>query len=219
MGSPRSYGGAQATAHEDDDFDDAPEVRCINVSPYTARLELATTPGTKPRRHKLEPGQGVYLQHGYTVPFLSPTGATVRPTIEALSEREAWPGRRDYNADDKLVWLRKPGPRLPMIVPEDRAGEVKAQWAAAMAEQATADAAPLKLTLQRPDGREVQVEAEIEPVKARTKAAPAAADDDEVVAFDDPPPDHDEPLDAVQLPTADDLPTRAAARARGKAPT
>lgn len=234
MGAARSYGGVRATL-EDDEFDAASEerseVRCINVSPYTARIEIATVPGSKPRRHRLDPGQGVYLQHGYTVTFIGAGGRDVRPTIESLTEREAWPGRRDHDKDGKLVWLVKPGPRLPMVVAEDRAADVKAQWDAALRQREENQSAPLRLTLQRQDGQDVEVEADIAPRRPKAKARPIVDDEDQSGGpVDEPPPEHDDPIEPdpdpgvepaeepepVELPEipSDPVPTRASARNR-----
>lgn len=216
---------------EDEDFDneaeEQSEVRCINVSPFTARISIGTVAGSKPRRHRLEPGQGVYLQHGYTVEFVGSGGQPVRPTIESLTEREAWPGVRDYDKDNKIVWLTRPGPRLPMVVAEPRAREVKAQWEAAMKRHDEVQAGPLRLTLQRQDGVDVEVQADITPAPKRARPAPVVDDEDQVGGpIDEPPPDHDDPIDPepgegevfielpVPPPTGDVVPTRAAARSR-----
>ena len=37
-----------------------------------------------------------------------------------------------FDKDGKLVWIQQPGPRLPMVVAEDRTADVRAQWDAAM---------------------------------------------------------------------------------------
>lgn len=198
MASPRTL-----YPQEVDDFESQPEIRCINVSPFTCKLEIGTVPGSRPRRHKLEPGAGVYLQAGYAEPYLTEVGKTVRPIVESLTEREAWPGVRDYDKDDKLVWIRKPGPRLPMVVAESRAAEVKAQWDAALAQRDAADTAPLRMTLQRADGSSVEVQADIERPRAARPVPMEDAEDQAAIGHDEPPPDHDDPLAPVLLPVAE----------------
>lgn len=194
---PRSVGRTAEEIAFDEEAEEQSEVRCINVSPFPARFEIATVPGSKPRRHKLSPGGSVYLQHGYTVPFLGASRKIVQPTIESLTEREAWPGKRGPDSDGKIVWQVKPGPRLPMVVSEDRAASVKAQWDAAMASKDEALNAPLRMTLQRADGTQVQVDAEIapSPVPLRgRKPVPVVDEEDQEGELDEPPPDIDDPI-------------------------
>lgn len=201
------------------------EVRCVNVSPFAARFEIATVAGSNSRKYTLQPGQTVMLQRGYTQPFIGASRKEVQPTIESLTERESWPGVRGTDADGKIVWKVKPGPRLPMVVAENRADEAHARWDAAMADKDAAAVAPLRMTLQRTDGSSIEVEAAIEPVPLRGKARPVIEDDEYQCGgpLDEPPPDHDDP-DPVTLPAATPaapaptqaIPTRGALNPDGK---
>ena len=223
---PRTTQQRSAVDDWDIDAEESSEERCVNISPYVARLEFATVPGSKPRRHVVPPCGGLYVQRGYARPYTGSAGKEMPPTIFSLSEIEAWPGRREPDKDGKLVWVVQPGPRLPMVVPESEAKVWQKRWDTALAAKAEADKAPLRLTLQRTDGTEVQVQAEI------AKPAPAAArravedDEDQMAGGDEPPPEHDDPIpgdDAapVQLPPAaapavppPAIPTRAEAKGR-----
>lgn len=220
QGTPR---GTNARAFiDEDEFDrDAEantEQRVVNVSPFPARIEIATNPGTKPRRFKLMPGGSMFLQQGYCVPFMSVTQREVAAWIETHTEREAWPGVRMFDANNnKWVWKIPPGPRLPMVVHEDRADEFKERWARAMTDKAEAQTAPLRLTLQRQDGIPVDVEATVEPpVPLRRAAPPPPVDEeDQTAGGDEPPPDDNEPpppeIPTVTIPAAAN-PTPAAER-------
>lgn len=165
------------------------EARVVNVSPHTARFEIATTPGAQPRRYKLEPGQSIHVQLGYTQAFTGAGRQPVRATIESLTERE--------------VWSR--GPTLPMVVHEERAAEMAARWAQAIARGAEAPK-PIDVMLPSADGGEpikmtVQPAAVAAPAPTPTASARMAAfDDDEDQTggeLDEPPPEHNEPLEAV----------------------
>lgn len=202
--------------NDDDDFERDAEVyaerQVINVSPYDARIQIATSPGTKPRRFILKPGRTMTLQQGYCVPFQGVTMKWIAPWIETHTEREAWPGVRIWDSNsEKFVWKVPPGPRLPMVVDVDRADEVREQWQAAMRDKEQAITAPLTLTLRRQDGVPVDVHAHVEdPVPLRHRAsAPVVDDEDQTVGGDPPPPDHDEPeMPVVTSPAAS--PTGAA---------
>lgn len=208
---------------DEDEFDrdarDNVERRVVNVSPYVARIEIATTPGTRPRRHRLEPGQSMYLQQGYCTPFLSVTRQPVAAWIETHTEREAWPGQRTFDSNsEKYVWKVPPGPRLPSVVEEGRAEEIKARWDQAMADKESAATAPLRLTLQRQDGVPVDVEATIAPQPVPMRRAPPVDEEDQTVALDEPPPDDDTPpepeIPVVTAPVAPADSTRPGRRGR-----
>lgn len=226
---------------EDRDFDRRAraqsEARVINVSPYVARWQIATQPGSEPRFYKLEPGESVHLQFGYTVEGRGAGREPVRPTIEALTEREAWAGERVEGDDNKFVWITKPGPRLPMVcsmaraeeLPDGRPGFAQ-QWREALGKRAKDKKAPLKMTLRRSDGGQVDVEAEIDAEpgedEGRGDGRPEDVEDLEAGAHDEPPPAHDdpigsdgggEPLEAVELPRATaEIPPRARRGPAGK---
>lgn len=188
-GRPRSL-----TRYEDDFDRDAAmssEARVINVSPFTARFEIATSPGSSPRRYKLEPGQSVHLQSGYTEEFQGAGRQPVRPTIESLTERHVWNG----------------GPTLPMVVHEGRAKEVAAEWERMLARGAEPPK-PVDVMLPSADGGE-PIKMTVQPAAALAPQQPAqrmpAFDDDEDQMdgpLDEPPPDHNDPIEPVTVPAA-----------------
>jgi hypothetical protein len=139
------------------------ERQVVNVSPFVAKFQIGTMPGTRARRHELKPGEAMWLQAGYCDPFIGESLRPVRPTIESLTERHAWEGRNAWDKDGKPYWAVKPGPQLPMVVEVGKADEYRARWRDAMTQKEAADKAPLRMTLQRQDGTDVQVEAEIAP--------------------------------------------------------
>lgn len=167
-----------------DDFDARAsrtrEALVKNVSPFTARFEIGAGPGADPRYYKLEPGETVHIQRGYAQEFTGASRQAVRPIIESLTERQAWPG----------------GPSLPQVVHIDRAAEVSAQWTEAF-KRANVPPAPVKVMVPRADGGEpmemlVQPPTPVvEPVPMR----PAIIDDEDQDAgpIDEPPPDHNDP--------------------------
>ncbi|HSR79089.1 MAG TPA: hypothetical protein VLN57_21125 [Xanthobacteraceae bacterium] len=193
-----AYAQQEYDAERDDGL--AAEVQVVNVSPFVARFEIGTMPGTRGRKTELKPGETMYLQAGYCQDFIGESLRPVRATIESLTERHAWEGRNAWDKDGKPYWAVKPGPQLPMVVTAAKAPEMRARWAAAIAQHKADENAPLRMTLQRQDGTDVEVQAEIAPAPRR--AAPVmqggieAADP---VVIDEPPPDHNDPLD---LPVA-----------------
>lgn len=200
--SPASYPSRGRPMIDFDEFEieaqSNREMNVLNVSPYRARIEIATVPGTRPRRFMLEPGESMYLQHGYCVPFLTATRKEAPPWIETHTEIEAWPGERYYDANDsKYKWRVSPGPRLPQVVSEDRARAVAVQWEQALAQRDRDATAPLKLRFERTDGTKVEVEADVDPVpmRGRAAAAPPVIDEEDQSApgNDEPPPDDDTP--------------------------
>lgn len=179
------------------------DVTCINVSPFTARIEIATQPGSAPRYVRVDPGQSTNIPHGYTIETPGAGRYPVPPAIESLTMREAWPaGRRMMDGRDN-PFMSPAGPRLPMVVAEDRAATVKAQWDAALANKADVVNAPLKMTLTRNDGSRVEVDAEIVDA-APVKRAPDP--DSMTVAIPDDDPDN---LPPAVIPTTAPIPTGA----------
>lgn len=178
------------------------EARVVNVSPRTARFQIATTPGAQPRRYKLEPGESVHIQHGYTQPFTGAGRQLVRAPIESLTEQEVYPK----------------GPTLPQVVHADRAVEMRARWESMIAKGAEPPK-PIDVYLPSADGGE-PVKMTVQPAAAQTSTQAEAQagrlpafDDDEDQSggeLDEPPPDHNEPLEAVTVPT------KAEAASRGK---
>lgn len=191
-GRPRSNRATDPVAEWDRDAEGQTEARVINVSPHVARFEIATNPGTKARRYTLKPGETVLLQSGYTRDFTGAGRQPVRATIESLTEREVFPK----------------GPRLPMVVHEDRATEVHDQWRAAL-EAATQAPDLVKVAIPSADGGE-PIETLVRPPSIAPSAAAvdklAAAmpviedEEDQAGELDEPPPDHDEPLPVVTEP-------------------
>lgn len=187
----------------DRDAEQNSEARVINVSPLPARFEIATTPGAKPRRYKLEPGQSMHLQAGYTRAFQGAGRQPVRATIEALTEREAFPR----------------GPALPQVVHEDRAREIGRAWEAAMV-RAKAPPAPQKVMLPSADGGD-PIEMTVQPAgysaePVPMRGAPIEDDEDQAGDLDEPPPDHNDP-DPSEIPTIPSAAETANAKAKSKA--
>lgn len=178
------------------------ERQVVNVSPFVAKFSIGTMPGTRARRHELKPGETLWLQAGYCGDFIGESLRPVRATIESLTERHAWEGKNAWDKDGKPYWATKPGPQLPMVVEVSKAAEYRARWRAAMTQKEQADKAPLRMTLQRQDGTDVQVEAEIAP--APRAAKPAVVDgieQDTPHVIEEPPPDDDLPVMASAPPT------------------
>lgn len=171
------------------------EARVVNVSPHIARFVVATTPGSQPRRYKLQPGESVHLQSGYTAEFQGAGRQPVRATIESLTERQVWNN----------------GPTLPMVVHESKAGQMRDRWEELLAKGA-APPKPIDVMLPSADGGEpikmtVQPAPAVSPVSAQAAVSglPAFDDDEDQLngPIDEPPPDHNEPLEAVTLPASD----------------
>lgn len=177
------------------------ERQVVNVSPFVARFEIGTMPGTRSRRHELKPGETLWLQAGYCDSFVGESLRPVRATIESLTERHAWEGRNAWDKDGKPYWAVKPGPQLPMVVEVSKADEYRAKWRAAMAAKDEADKAPLRMTLQRQDGTDVEVQAEIQPAP-RVSRPPVVGgiEQDAPHLIEEPPPDDDLPVMASAPP-------------------
>lgn len=194
------------------------DVHCINVSPYTARFEMATAPGSAPRFIRVDPGGSTMIPHGYTTEIPGAGKFMLPSALDALTTREAWPaGPRLIDGRDNPFSCAA-GPRLPMVVPVERATEMKAKWDGALASKSTAQNAPLKFMLQRTDGTRVEVDADVVMAPAQ---APTAPDDDAMVrAIADDDPDAMEPavLPSAPLPhpapATASIPTKAEAAAK-----
>lgn len=190
QGRPRSLN----PSIEDFDRDAAQlsEARCINVSPFTARIEIGTTPGSPPRRHKIGPGQSMHLPIGYCSEFTGSGRQPVRATIESLTEREVYPK----------------GPRLPMVVHEERAAEIAAKWREAL-DSAQKKPDLVEVSIPTADGAE-PIKTMIAPpsnapdastIEALRAALPPGPDEEDQSGgpVDEPPPDHNDP---IELPKA-----------------
>lgn len=178
------------------------ERQVINVSPFVAVFHIGTMPGTRARRHELKPGETLWLQAGYCDSFIGESLRPVRATIESLTERHAWEGRNAWDKDGKPYWAVKPGPQLPMVVEVSKADEYRAKWKAAMAAKDEADRAPLRMTLQRQDGTDVEVQAEIAPARTSRPVVVGGIEQDTPHVIEEPPPDDDLPVMAPAPPTA-----------------
>lgn len=150
------------------------EARVVNVSPFTARFEIGTTPGNDPRFYTLKPGESVHIQRGYAFEFMGASRKPVQPIIESLTERAAYPG----------------GPSLPMVVIDSKANEVKAAWAAAM-KRANMAPEPVKVMVPRADGGEPMEMMVQPPVPMRRQITDD--EDQDAGPIDEPPPDHNDP--------------------------
>lgn len=204
---------AQQESIDDRDAGLQQERQVINVSPFVARFEIGTMPGTRARRHELKPGEAMWIQAGYAEGFVGESLRPVRATIESLTERHAWEGKNAWDKDGKPYWAVKPGPQLPMVVDVSKADEYRAKWRQAMAQKEADDKAPLRMTLQRQDGTEVQVEAEVAPPPAATRRTPAVVggvEQDEPHVLEEPPPDDALPVatSAPAQPQAPAIPKR-----------
>jgi hypothetical protein len=171
----------------DRDAEQHSEALVVNVSPYTARFEIAGTQGSPPRRYKLDSGKTVHIQAGYAKPIPGASPSKFRaPTIESLTERQI-----------------RPGVTLPCVVHVDRANEVREQWRRELAKVAEPPK-PVKVMLPTADGGE-PVEMTIAPTPPAPEPTPSAVFDDEDQIggeIDEPPPDHDDPIEPVTVPPA-----------------
>lgn len=193
---------AQQEIDERDDAGQQQERQVVNVSPFVAKFQIGTMPGTRARRHELKPGETMWLQAGYCDSFIGESLRPVRATIESLTERHAWEGRNAWDKDGKPYWAVKPGPQLPMVVEVSKADEYRAKWRAAMAAKDEADKAPLRMTLQRQDGTDVEVQAEIAPARTSRPVVVAGIEQDTPHVIEEPPPDDDLPVMASAAPAA-----------------
>lgn len=190
-----------AQESNDRDAGEQQERQVINVSPFVAKFQIGTMPGTRARRHELKPGEAMWLQAGYCDPFIGESLRPVRATIESLTERHAWEGKNAWDKDGKPYWAVKPGPQLPMVVEVGKADEYRAKWRDAMTQKEQADKAPLRMTLQRQDGTDVQVEAEIAPPPRVVKPPVVGGfEQDAPHVIEEPPPDDDLPVMASAPP-------------------
>lgn len=166
------------------------EAIVVNVSPFVARFEIAGTPGSPPRRYSMQPGESRHLQAGYTEGFLGAGRQPVRATIESLTEREVFPK----------------GPRLPMVVHENRASEVQSKWRQAL-EDASKPVAPVEVAIPSVEGGEPvkafvsapSIAPSAAHVEALSAAMPQLDEEDQSGPLDEPPPEHNEP---IELPKA-----------------
>jgi hypothetical protein len=205
----------------DEDFDrdaaEQSEVRVINVTDEVVRFQIDQAPGSKPRRYRLQPygtpgsDAGTHIPRNYTIETKGVGRAMIRPTIEALTEREVYPG----------------GPRLPMVVSEEngRAEDFRRKWQTALADKGKAKLPRIVLT--GTEGERVEAELSMPSRAPAAAAAPAEREDveDQTGGRVDVDPDLDPdntPDPGDDLPIAGRVPTeqiatppRARARARG----
>lgn len=122
----------------EDDSRDYTESRVINITDEEVVFRIAQGPGAKPRRYRLAPYEsgnaaGVNLQDGYAKPYKGAGRKLVRPIIERETMRHVYPR----------------GPRLPMVVHEDRAEEARAAWVGALEAHAAATGKPIQAPAPR----------------------------------------------------------------------
>ncbi len=178
---PQRYG-----LEPDDDASEYSEALVVNISNEEVIFKIATTPGSKARRYRLAPygqaGSSVHLQDGYTKEYKGAGREVIKPIIEALTRREAYPG----------------GPSLALVVHEEKAPAARRAWLAAF-EKREADIAKAQ-----------SIELKVSPDQLRAalpkaaKAAPVVAEDfgnDEI----EPPHPDDDPIIADGPPSAAQL--------------
>ena len=197
------------TNHDDFDRDaeEASEARVVNVTDEVTRFEIAQGPGSKPRRYKLQPygkaDSGIHIQRGYTIPTRGVGRSMIKPTIEQLTEREAYAR----------------GPRLPMVVAEDRADDARTAWLAAHANRGKE--APKVIVMQTTDGDRVEAQLQHQMLPAPQAIAAARAPvpiREEVEDQGNEPIDVDPDLDPANTPDpAAALPTVPMRKPQGRA--
>lgn len=180
-----------------------PPVRCVNVSDRVAQFEIPSAPGTPPQRFSVKPNDVVSIPHGYGIEFMSAANKLMPPTIESITGIEVWAGKRGKDKLGQVVWITMPGKVLPQVVPTARADMWREKWQEELAARDARTAAPMRLTLQRDDGTEVEVEAD---VKSTPKAKPMPG----AFLSGSPPADGDDDMDEVVLPSAESTPAAAA---------
>lgn len=195
-----------------------PPVRCVNVSDRVAQFEIPSAPGTPPQQFTVQPNAVVSIPNGYGIEFMSAANKLLPPTIESITGIEVWAGKRGKDRLGQVVWITMPGRVLPQVVPTSRADMWREKWQEELAARDARTAAPMRLTLQRDDGTEVEVEAD---VKAAPKAKPMSG---AFLSGSPPAAGEDDDMDEVVLPSADAAPvsggavppTRAEAKERAK---
>lgn len=200
--------------HEDFDEDarEQSEAIVINVSDAPIRFEIATQPGTKPRRYKLAPwsrqGDRVSLQVGYTVPFKGAGRGMVRPTIESLTMCEMV-----SEITPSATHPGRPAVRIPLVVHEDRADAARAKYVAMRDRVKQSGGAMPTILLHTDDGTPMRVQVK------RAPSMPIEDVEDQGGPLDDPPPDDDTPPPAEDaapaIPTVGAPTSSRASRARG----
>lgn len=154
----------------DEDFDrdaaEQSEVRVVNVTDEVVRFQIDQAPGSKPRRYKLQPhgngsDSGVHIARNYTIETKGVGRGMIMPTIEAITEREVYPG----------------GPRLPMVCSVERADRFRAKWIEALANRGKAKLP--RIVLQDAEGNKHEAELAVPgtPAPAMARKAPAPVED------------------------------------------
>jgi hypothetical protein len=205
MSKNRHQPPSQFGIDEDDDAIDYSESTVVNVTDEIVSFTVATTPGSKARRYRLAPygknGDRINLQDGYAKPYPGAGRYMCPPIVERRTMRHVYPGSEE---------------RLPMVVHEDRAAEVRAKWLAAVKKGA-------EKAKQKPITVALEVNPHGEPVRATVKTPPLIG---EVVGQDEmeaPHPDDVDALDEAPIasappaPVAAVSPVQAAAANAGKA--
>ena len=176
---------------QDDDPTSYSESVVVNVTDEDVVFRIAQTPGVKPRRYTLarhgRPGDRVSIQTGYTQPYKGAGRGMVDPIIDRLTMRHVF----------------HDGPRLPMVVHEEKAAEYRAKWVAALQAKASKDSS-------KPVTIAVQVDAVTRaPISAKVKPAPEPEFIGEEVGQDEIEPPH--PDDVEDEPIADGPPAKVKA--------
>lgn len=169
----------------EDDARDYTESRVVNITDEDVVFKIAQGPNAKPRRYRLAPfkqgnAASVTLQDGYVKPYKGAGRKMVRPIIERLTMRHVFPS----------------GPRMPMVVDEEKAPAARAAWVAALAAGAVKAKAPITFAV-RPE--------QLEPVARAAKAIEPKFVGEEVgnEPIEPPHPD-DEPIDSDGPSPTDD---------------
>lgn len=191
-------GANHVQTYEQDDFDrdarEQSEARVMNISDEVIRFEIATQPGSKPRRYTLAPfgktESSIRIQVGYTLPFKGAGRGMVRPTIESLTMREVI-----SEIAPTQMHAGRTALRIPLVVHEDNAEAARAAYLAAMKRAAATGegSMPTLVLHDAQTGRPM-------PVRVERKPAPVEDVEDQDGPLDEPPPDDDAPPAPVEIP-------------------
>jgi hypothetical protein len=127
------------------EFEDQPEEGyrdpiVVNITDEEVKFEIAGTPGSRPKIHKLRPfgsaggADRINIAEGYAMPYVADGKKECEPIIQRKTRRHVYPAGPLIHdpIQNKLVPKWPAGPRLPMVVHERDAKIGRERWLSAV---------------------------------------------------------------------------------------